>query len=171
MAIVFALVLNFPDRGTADAAVPAIRRHPPVRAGRHRIAPHQPLIRELRGPGFHEVSVIPAGVGHGVGLDRSDQRIRLTADEFTELGHGLYALLATLSGYRAARVGWDPECFVDPGELGEEWAEELAAGDLPGLVLADDLDLGVETHGFTRFTAGYRWIPYRGETRSVLTAD
>lgn len=119
---------------------------------------------------YLEMAIVPARVGLGVALDGHQSRLPLTATELSELGHGLYTLLAMLTGYRAARVGWDPEGFVDLSELRHEWAEELAEGALPGLVFADDIDLGIPAQALTPFAPGFVWIRYQGEQPSTLTA-
>src|SRR5262249_57878191 len=97
--------------------------------------------------------------------------LRVTATELSELGHGLYPLLRTFTGYLAAQVGWDPEERVSPDELREQWAEELAGGDMPGLVLAEDLHAETQCQGFVPFAPGFVWIPYLGEHPSSLTGD
>lgn len=172
MAIVFELVINCGhDRGAAENASRRVAAHSPLTAGPHQVRLHKPLtstVRDAAGEPYLEMSVVPAQVGFGVGLDGRQPRLPLTAKELSELGNGLYSLLATLTGYRAARVGWDPENFVDPVELQQEWAEELAAGALPGLVLAEDLQLSTSMRGFVPFADGFVWIPYEGE-RSSLT--
>ncbi|WP_433227474.1 hypothetical protein [Actinomadura formosensis] len=120
---------------------------------------------DLHGRGFRQ------GEGCKVALDGNRPQLRLTSEELSELGSGLYTLLATLTGYRAARVGWDPEVFVDPVELRREWSEELAAGALPGLVVAEDVRLGVPMNAFVRFTDGFRWIPYESGRPSFPGVD
>ena len=175
MAIVFELVINYGhDHAAVEDACRLVAAHPPLPAGPHRVGLHRPLtntVRDAAGHPYIEMSVVPAQVGVNVGLDGRRPRLALTAAELSELGGGLYSLLATLTGYRAARVGWDPEAFVDPVELRQEWAEELAEGALPGLVLAEDLHLDVSTHAFVPFADGFAWIPYEGERPSSLTAD
>jgi hypothetical protein len=175
MAIAFELVINYGcDHAVVGNASRLVAVHPPLTAGPHHVRLHEPLtntVRDAAGEPYLEMSTIPAQVGFGVGLDGRQPRLPLTAEELSQLGNGLYSVLATLTGYRAARVGWDPEAFVDPLELRQEWAEELAAGALPGLVLADDLQLGVPVHGFVPFADGFKWIPYEGEQPSTLTAD
>ena len=175
MAIVFELVVNF---GSDDAAVDAARDlvlgHAPLEAGPHGIALHPPLVRTARsldGSAYAEMSVLPAGVGFGAAVDRGHEQVRLTAAAFTGLGEGLYRLLAGFGAYRAAKVGWDVEGFVDPAELRSDWAEELAAGELPGLVLAEDLVRDLGGGGFVPFAPGHAWIPYAGEPPSTLTTD
>lgn len=107
-----------------------------------------------------------------MGLDGTLSRTRLSAAELTELGRGLYRLLARFDGYAAAEVGWDPEGFVDPAELRSGWTDELAGGSIDGLVLCealhDELGLGGK---YAEFGPGYLWIPYRGEKPGTLTAD
>lgn len=130
MAIVFELVINYGhDHAAVEDACRLVAAHPPLPAGPHRVGLHRPLtntVRDAAGHPYIEMSVVPAQVGVNVGLDGRRPRLALTAAELSELGGGLYSLLATLTGYRAARVGWDPEAFVDPVELRQEWAEELA---------------------------------------------
>jgi hypothetical protein len=175
MAIAFELVINFgSDQAAADAACDLTGKQPALTAGQHRVQLHKPLVRTARG--YHgqphlEMAIIPVGVGWGVGLDRHHERLRLTADEFSELGHGLYRLLAHFSRYRAAQVGWDPEGRVDPAELQQDRADELDAGQLPGLVLAEDLHWDLRGRGFVPFAPGFVWIPYQGEHPSSLTND
>jgi hypothetical protein len=121
---------------------------------------------------YIELSVLPVAVGWGVGLDGTLPRTRLSAAELSELGTGLYRLLARFNGYIAAKVGWDPEGFLDPEELKSDWADELANGAISGLVLCEalhaELCLG---RNYVEFQPGYLWIPYRGEKPSGLTAD
>jgi hypothetical protein len=175
MAIVFELVINYGnDQVAAANASRLVAEHPPLTAGPHHVRLHPPLIHTVRdsaGDQYLEMSIIPIQVGFGVALDEHRPRLPLTVEELSELGDGLYSVLATLTGYRAARVGWDPEPFLDPIELQREWAEELAAGTLPGLVLAEDIQLGVPMRGFESFAHGFVWIPYQGERPSSLTFD
>jgi hypothetical protein len=135
LAICFELVVNFGQN--AEAARAAALVNPGgwvIQASDHRIPLHRALVN--RTGSYIELSVIPVAVGWKVGLDATLPRVRLTAAELTELGTGLYRLLAGFDGYVAAKVGWDPEGFVDPAELKTDWAEELANGTLDGLVLA-----------------------------------
>ncbi len=175
MAIVFELVINYGhERAAAEDASLLVAAHPPLTAGSHTVRLHRSLVNTVRGAAgqpYLEMSVVPAQVGFNVARDGDQPRLPMTSADLSDLGRGLYALLATLKGYRAARVGWDPEPFVDPVELRQEWADELAIGALPGLVLAEGLHLDVMTHGFVPFVDGYVWIPYEGERRSTLTAD
>jgi hypothetical protein len=175
VAIVFELVINY---GRAPSAADGINdliaaSRPPV-AGPHRVQLHKPYARmvpDAAGEPYLEVSIVPTRVGFRVAADGHQPRLPLTAGELSELGNGLYSLLRTLTGYRAARVGWDPETFVDPVELQSEWAEELAAGALPGLVLAEDLRSNLPVHAFVPFAEDFIWIPYQGEQPSTLTVD
>ncbi|MEU0274149.1 hypothetical protein [Streptomyces sp. NPDC006307] len=170
MAILFELVVNFGDniQAARDAATESVRRV--LRAGAHRVPLHRPMPRMVGS--YTELSILPVAVSWGVPADRGLPELRLTGAELTDLGHQLYALLARFDGYVAAQVGWDPEAFVDPAELKAEWSEELAEGSLHGLVLSDTLhaELGLGD-AYVPFQPGYRWIPYRGETPSGLTAD
>ena len=175
MAIVFELVINFgSDRGAADEAVRLVRTHPPLTAGQHRVLLHDPLLNVVRGIGgepYLEMSIVPARVGWKVGLDRGEVRLALTAAELTELGAGLYRLLRQLTDYRVAQVGWDPEGLVDLAKLEQEWADEIAAGQMDGLVLAEGMRHQLGTDAFKPFVVGFIWIPYRGEPRTSLAAD
>ncbi|MFE7788657.1 hypothetical protein [Streptomyces sp. NPDC057460] len=171
MAIGFELVVNFGDN--IEAAQSAALTDPKpwvLHAGTHRIRLHRPMLTTAGS--YIELSILPVAVGWGVGLDGSLPRFRLTAAELTELGHQLYELLAKFDGYVTARVGWDPESLLDPVELKTEWSEELAGGSLDGLVLCEKLhsELGLGDD-YVPLQPGYRWIPYRGEKPSSLTAD
>lgn len=83
-----------------------------------------------------------------------------------------YRLLEQFDGDVVAKVGWDPEGFLDPSDLKRDWADELAVGAIDGLVFSeamhDELKLG---ENYVEFQPGYRWIPYRGEKPSQLTDD
>ncbi|MEU0875402.1 hypothetical protein [Nocardia brasiliensis] len=173
MAYCFELVVNFGDN--MDAARSALLtcatgRTRTLTVGARRIPIHAPILRS-DGP-YLELSVLPVGVGCGVALDGSIPRFALTAAELTDLGNQMYELLTTFDGYVAARVGWDPEDMVDPAELENDWLDELRDGTISGLVLCDALHaewgLGED---YTVFQPGYRWMPYRGEIPSTLTAD
>ena len=171
MAICFELVVNFGDNLEAaqDAAVTEPRPWA-LHAGAHRIPLHRPILRAAES--HIELSIIPVAIGLGVAADGSLRRLRLTAAELTELGDQLYELLGKFHGYVAAKVGWDPEGFLEPGDLESDWMDELSEGAIHGLVLSEilhaELDLGPE---YTEFQPGYRWIPYRGEKPGSLTAD
>jgi hypothetical protein len=163
VAICFELVVNFGDNvKAAQNAALADSKPWVLRAGTHRIPLHRPMLRTAGSS--VELSILPVAVGWGVGLDGSLPRFQLSAAELTELGHQLYELLATYDGYVAARVGWDPESPLDPGELRTEWSQELTDGSLHGLVLREELhaELGLGDD-YVTFQPGYRWVPYRGE--------
>jgi hypothetical protein len=117
------------------------------------------------------MSIIPARVGYGLPGERTQDRLRLTANELTQLGEGLYRLLALLSGYLAAQVGWDAEGCIDLAELREEWPEVLPASEISGLVLAEDVHRDLHGQGFVPFAPGFLWSPYQGQRPSSLTAD
>jgi hypothetical protein len=171
MAICFELVVNFGEN-TEGAHAAALANPGPgtLQAGSYRIPLHRALLNRVSS--YIELSVVPVAVGWGVGLDGTLPRTRLSAAELTELGRGLYRLLAKFDGYVAAKVGWDPEGLVDPAELKSDWAGELASGSIDGLVLCEALhaELGPGAN-FVEFRPGYLWIPYRGEKPSTLTAD
>ena len=173
MAICFELVVNFgqnTEGARAAALALASPRPTTLQVGDHRIPLHRALINQTGS--YIELSVIPVAVGWGVGLDGTLPRTRLSAAELSELGQGLYRLLATLDGYLVAKVGWDPEGFVDPAELKSYWIHELADGTINGLVLGEVLhrELGLGGN-YIEFQPGYLWIPYQGEKPSTLTAD
>ncbi len=170
MAICFELVVNFGDN--AEAAQQAALTNPSplaIQAGSHRIPLHRALMN--RTSSRIELSVIPVAVGWGVALDGTLPRTRLSAAELSELGTGLYHLLARFTGYIAAMVGWDPEELVNPDELTSSWTDELADGTIHGLVLCEALhtQLGLGSN-YEQFQPGYLWSPYRGEKPSQLTA-
>lgn len=175
MAIAFELAINF---GSNDAAAAAARRlvtsHPPFKTGQHHIRLHEPLVTSepgLDGQSNIYMIINPIGVGWGLPMDRHHERLRLTAAELTELGNGLYELLAQLTGYRAAQVGWDPEGYVDLADLRDGWPEGIPAAETSGLVLAEDLHRDLRGQGFMPFAPGFVWSPYQGQRPSGLTAD
>lgn len=172
MAICFELVVNFGDNlEAAQSTLLALASAYPttLQAGSRRIPLHRPI---LSGRARSELAVIPVSVGFLVGLDGTLPTTKLTLAELTELGHGLYRLLAKFSGYVAAKVGWDPEGLTYPSELRNDWADELADGSIDGLVLCEALyaELGLGSN-YVEFRPGYRWIPYRGEKTSPHIAD
>jgi hypothetical protein len=170
VALVFELVINAgPDREAADGIGATLTGLAPLPAGRHRVALHPPLIRPLRGEdgtAYHEISLVPVGVGVKVARDVGVPPLLLDPDELRELGNGLYEVLRTCRGYRAAIVGWDPEQFVDLAELAGTWADEARAGELSGLVLSDDAVHDLTARGVEvtvePFAPGASWMPYRG---------
>lgn len=171
MAICFELVVNFGDNAEgARAAALANPRPWTLKAGRHRIPLHRAVISQT-GP-YIEMAVVPVGVGWSVALDGTLPRTRLDAAELTELGTGLYRVLAGFTGYIAATVGWDPESLLDPEYLKTDLADDLADGAISGLVLCQALhsELGLGGN-YAEFEPGYRWIPYQGQKRGTLTAD
>ncbi|WP_157433014.1 hypothetical protein [Actinomadura rifamycini] len=167
MAIIFELVINYGlNKRAANEAADLVEAHPALPVGPHLIPLHKPLlgtVSDTAGHPYLAMSVIPARVGWGVPLDRGSPHLPLTATELTELATNLYELLATLTDYQAAIVGWDPESLVDPLELRQHWSEELATGELPGLVVANHIHLPPTTT-FERFTDTHKWIPYKGST-------
>lgn len=178
MAIVFELVAGFgPDAAAARAAAAVDLRGWRLPAGPHRIPLHPPFLT-MAGPSA-QVSVLPVGVGWGVAAERGHPRLALTAAELSELGRGLYEVLAGFTGYTVARVGWEPEGVLDDlAESWSDWAAELRDGSLHGLVLSDsryaelDADIGLaRSQAYEVFRPGYRWVPYRGERPTALPAD
>lgn len=173
MAICFELVVNF---GVNEAGVRAahelIVAAKPLVVGLREIRLHEPLLHrasDADGSPYIEMSVLPVGVGWAVALDRGHERVRLSTAELTDLGHQLYQLLTKLTGYRAAFVGWDPEPYADPAELRRGYSDDLAAGTLPGLVLAEDVLPELRGTAFRPFARGFVWLPYEGEGTSSLT--
>lgn len=179
MALAFELVINYGrHRQAVEHASAVVSEYPPLRAGRHAVPLHRPVLsdlgadrrRALRVPEaepYFELSILPVGVGYGAGLDGDHPRLQLTTDELTELGHGLYRLLSQFTGYQAAMVGWDPENLVDLAELHTEWSDELGPGLLPGLVLSHEVRRSLSGGaGFQPFVFGFDWIPYQGERRA-----
>jgi hypothetical protein len=168
VALAFELVVNYGrDRLRAQQACALVSAEPPFSIGEHTVPLHPPLLNEVvseDGERYLELSVLPVAVGCNVAMDRDAPRLPLSPEELTELGLQLYRLLTRFTGYLAAKVGWDPEPLVDVAELRGEWLDEVARGELPGLVLADEI-LGTfpASVGFEEFEAGFSWIPYRGE--------
>jgi hypothetical protein len=171
MAICFELVVNFGENAEGARAAALTNPGPAMilQAGSHQIPLHRASITH---GSYIELSVVPVSVGWNVSFDGTLPRTELSAAELTELGTGLYRLLAMFSGYLAAKVGWDPEGFVDPAELESDMAGELADGTIDGLVLCQALhsELGLGSN-YVQFQPGYLWIPYRGEEPSMLTSD
>lgn len=170
MAIVFELVVNFGRNGeAADRAVDIVRRHGPLHVGGRVIQLHEPMRTVVDGD--IEVSVIPVGVGAGLPLDRGLPRVELTAEEMSELGRGLYRVLAAIDGYRAAAVDWDPESVVECADLEEEYGDQLVEGFPHGLVVAESVRRGLSdgaAQHFERFADGFDWIPYRGHEHGTF---
>ncbi|MFG2281792.1 hypothetical protein ACGFNQ_24265 [Streptomyces asoensis] len=171
VAICFELVVNFGDDAeAAQVAAQVETKQRVLRAGAHRIPLHPPLMAKV-GSCF-ELSILPVAVSWRSALDGGLPRLPLSAAELTELGYQLYDLLRQLHGYVAAKVGWDPESFLDPGEPGREWSDELNDGSIHGLVLSEELYAELDLRAdYAVFQPGYRWMPYRGEEPSGLTAD
>ena len=175
MAIAFELAVNF---GSNDAAAHAghgfVIGAAPLTAGGKTVHLHEPrlhLEQDVAGAPYLLMTAMPVGVGWGVVADRGHERLPMTAAELTDLGRGLYRMLRRLHGYRAAQVGWDPESLVDTTELRRQQADELAAGTIPGLVLAEDVLSDLRGPGFVSFAPGFVWLPYAGQRPSTLTAD
>ena len=97
--------------------------------------------------------MIPFAVSWGLPLDGTLPRTRLTAAELTELGTGLCHLLTQFDGYVAAKVGWDPESFLDLEELRTGWMDELADDGVHGLVLSQALHSELGLRGYVEFQA------------------
>lgn len=175
MAISFALDVNFGQaEEAARAACGIVADSGPLLIGSRAIGLHKPLLNRVAdaaGGRYWELAVVPIGVGAGVAVDRGLERVRLRAAQYTALGHALYRLLGGITGYRAAQVGWNTQWRVDLAELRAEYADELEAGELHGLVLAENALAGLRGREFQPFAPGYVWTPYQGETASSLTAD
>ncbi|MFD7736266.1 hypothetical protein ACFV6F_38540 [Kitasatospora phosalacinea] len=185
MAVVFTLVVNFGENlESARRAAATAAGRPPLKAGRHRIPLHPATITSQTSqtsqtseyaehserPVYAQLSVLPVAVGFGAAPDGTLPRIGLAPEELTELGHGLYGLLAEFDGYRAAMVGWDPDSLVDAAYLRTDLTEELANGVPDGLVVSEPLhrDLGAGRH-FAPFAPGFVWIPWQGVKPSAPT--
>ena len=180
--MIFELVVNFGQNTEAARSAASWNldsRSSPVTtlsAGSHRIPLHRPdmtIVDGHQSEATHiNLAVIPVGVGLRLPMDGNVPRFRLTAAELTELGTGLYRLLATFDGYLAAAVGWDVDSFIDPEYIAG--TEELETGWWSGLVLCealrDELGLAGNPH-YVSFQPGYVWVPYRGEKPFGLTAD
>jgi hypothetical protein len=166
MAICFELVVNFGENAEAGGRP---RQSQSLDASGWQPPDSPPPRRDEPDWLLHRAISAAVAVGWGVGLDGTLPRTRLSAAELSELGTGLYRLLARFNGYIAAKVGWDPEGFLDPEELKSDWADELANGAISGLVLCEalhaELCLG---RNYVEFQPGYLWIPYRGEKPSGL---
>jgi hypothetical protein len=163
VAIYFLLDIDFgTNLAEAEAARRLIRASPPLRAGARRVSLHDSLVG-----GGSRVSAVPRGVGYGLPVEFAERtrRLDLTAGELSAIGWSLYDLLRLCTGYHLAAVGWERgETWFEHGELSSEWADELAEGDLPGLVVSDDVYRTLPAaKGFEPFEPGYRWMPYRGE--------
>jgi len=175
VAIAFELAVNFgSDEAAAHAACELVIGAAPLTAGNQQVPLHEPLLHLVQaedGSQYRLMTVLPVGVGWGVAIDRGRERRSLTAAQLTDLGHGLYGLLGRFRGYQVAQVGWDPEGLVDPVELRHEQVDELAAGTLPGLVLAEDILPDLRGSGFVPFRPGFVWLPYAGERPSTLTTE
>jgi len=165
MAIVFELVVNFGANDTAMSnASNVLREIHSVEVRGEKVLLSGPYVTRLSGPnGYIEFSVVVPGLGvSGPGPGPSFDPQTVTADELKCVGDELYGMLRRFRGYRAAAVGWDPECLVDIQDLDADWHN----GDPPayhGLVLEQDLctkwSLGPE---WVDFEPGYRWLPFRG---------
>lgn len=168
VAVIFELVINFgDDRRAAERAVDTVVATQPIPVGTHLIGLHPPRFYNTisyTGAPYIEFAAIPAGVGWGLPDDRDAERVELDKAQLSALGHGLYDVLSRMDGYLAAMVGWDPESFIDLDELRLDSSDELAQGDVPGLVLSSQARQTLSpTAGFQPFANGFEWIPYRGE--------
>lgn len=168
MAICFELVVNFGENFEAAQSAALTGPNPmTLQAGSHRFPLHRPIL-DTSGS-YVALSILPVSVSWGTPMDGTLPRTGLSAAELTELGQGLYRLLAKFSGYVAAIVGWDPEAFVDPAGLRGYWGDEPDDDTLDGLVLCETLhnELGLSGN-YVEFQPGYLWIPYRGEKNGTL---
>ncbi|HEV2636014.1 MAG TPA: hypothetical protein VGX23_12745 [Actinocrinis sp.] len=172
MAIVFELVIHF-DRDGEEVrdAVMSLIRYPPIVADRQGVPLHSPQVQSLSS-GRVELSVVPVGVSHANGMDGAVRGFGLSSDGYSDLGHGLFAILARLKGYRSAFVGWDPEPILDeadPGEPATEtgWLAQIEAGYLKGLVFSEEVqrEFSLYSEKLVPFAPGYVWVSYQGEPK------
>lgn len=99
------------------------------------------------------------------GLSRSGITSDADAAAMTAAGHRLYERLLTAPPvYRYALAGVETDEFHTYDELTVDPANPWIC---PGLVLGDDVwaTLG-KPAAYGPFAPGYRWVPYRGESRS-----
>lgn len=172
MAIIFELVVNFGTNSEgAAAATEHVRRTGHIDVRGVPFPFDEPFVRQYLAavsPSYIEFAVHPRGVRYGARGPRSDLDPRSMRED--EIGHALYDLLRSISGYRAAIVGWNPEFLVDLDDLEADWRNGDAI-DCNGLVLADDLcerwRLGPE---WAAFEPGYRWLPYSGSRKPRIIA-
>jgi hypothetical protein len=98
-----------------------------------------------------------------VGIDSPE-----SAYLMTELGILLYQTLRFTSSFRYALVGVEVDEFRTYSEL----ISDLPNLSLPGLVLAEELTLGLEIlPNFRTFSSKYVWQPYAGEVYNPLMAS
>ena len=166
VAVLFELVVNAgPEHAVALQVAEQLSGVHWLPAGRHRVSlvrPQARIVQGMDGAQYQEVAVVAAGVGTPITADAQVERLELDSDERRELAAGLYELLRHCRGYRAAFVGWDPEHLVDPAALEREWAEELRAGTLHGLVLSDETLARLGTPVLVEpFAPGFSWMPAR----------
>lgn len=151
LVVAFELAVNFGSNETAAlAARELVIGAAPLTAGNQQVSMHAPslnLVEAGDGSLYWLMTILPVGVGWGVVVDRGRERRPLTAAQLTDIGYGLYGLLGRFSGYH------------------------LAAGTLPGLVLAEDVLPEVRGPDFVPFQTGFVWLPYAGQRPSTLTAD
>ncbi len=167
MAIAFELSVNF---GSNEAVATQFckeikRRYRTLTIEGHQIELHEPLVLPFhdlaKQPSF-SVSILPKSVGSGVGLDHGQPRIHLNSAQLSELGKQLYDLLQGSTDYQIALVGWDTD-WINIVDLSEEWAEDISAGQLTGLVVAHNVrSLLPNSEHFVLFDAQHDWIPYQG---------
>jgi hypothetical protein len=167
MPVLFKLVVNFgADEQAAQSATQETQRGDPIVVRGVPLPLNGPFVSRLGSPNPHtEWSVSVAGMGvHASGPKPDIDPGSLTSEEITHVGHALYDLLASFTGYRAAVVGWNPKSLVDIDRLETRWRK----GEPPsekGLVLAEDLcDRWGLGRQWVTFSAGYRWQPYAGSS-------
>ncbi len=161
MGVFFELVVNFPlGCDDVEAARRLVEAYPGVEIRGELVELLGPYVTNFVKDGYTEFSVHPHGVGtHNHGEPLGFDVRTLTPGEVSSIGHQMYKLLRAMSGYRAAAVGWDPECDVDPSERADE--ENRPPPD--GLVLAEGLadELGL-TEELEPFAQGFLWRPWSG---------
>jgi hypothetical protein len=167
MPVLFELVVNFgANEQAVQSATEGTRRLDHIEVRGVSLPLNGPFVSRPGSPNPHtEWSVFVGGMGVRASGPKPDIDPRsLTTEEITHVGHALYDLLGTFTGYRAAAVGWNRKSLVDIDDLETHWQN----GEPPtekGLVLADDLcDRWGLGRQWVNFSTGYRWEPYAGST-------
>jgi hypothetical protein len=125
---------------------------------------HRPLLQRTRqwGTDSFYASLIPVGVGQGVGLDVGKPTIPLSIEEYFELGLKLYDRVRGILTYQLAMVGWDVDNWLSLEELKADWTKEISEGLLKGLAVSKEvLPQLPASEYFVSFDNDHVWIPYR----------